>query len=188
MAVSDSFSALRVLYADIEARGSSICSSQTDWPCRKGCDSCCRHLAEVPRATKKEWDQTQVALKLLPPKTQEEIATRIANLAEASHKPIVCPFLHRESGSCSIYEARPTACRTYGFYVERDQGLYCPEIRSRVEEGVYQQVVWGNAESIDARLQQIGPQIDLLTWWQAYYSGSLHKNTAASGGTSTVRE
>jgi uncharacterized protein len=165
MAASDTFPALRVLYNDIQARVSSISSSQPDWPCRKGCDHCCRHLAELPSATKEEWQQARIALKLLATETQEDIAARISQLAEKIDKPIVCPFLHKESGSCSIYEARPTACRTYGFYVERDQGLYCRKIQSRVEEGLCQQVVWGNAESIDARLHQMGPQIDLLSWW-----------------------
>jgi uncharacterized protein len=162
MAVPPHFPALQVLYADIEARTNSIYSSQTDWPCRKGCDHCCRHLADVPHATKEEWQQAQIALKLLAPEKQKDIAARIAQLTETSSKPVVCPFLDQENGSCSIYEARPTACRTYGFYVERDQGLYCHKIQSRVEEGFYQQVIWGNAESVDARLQQIGPQIDLI--------------------------
>ena len=165
MAVSDPFSALHVLYTDIDVRVNSICSLQADWPCRKGCDHCCRHLAEMPRATKEEWQQAQIALKLLAPETQEAVTARIAQLAQSPDKPIVCPFLHRESGSCLIYDARPTACRTYGFYVERDQGLYCHKIQSRVDTGLYGNVVWGNVESIEARLQHIGPQIDLLSWW-----------------------
>jgi uncharacterized protein len=188
MAVSPHFPALQALYTDIEARTSGICSSQIDWPCRKGCDHCCRHLADVPCATKEEWQQAWISLKSLAPEAQKDIAARIAQLAVSSGKPIVCPFLEQESGSCTIYEARPTACRIYGFYVERDQGLYCYKIQSRLEEGSYQQVVWGNAESIDARLQQIGPQIDLLSWWTDHGFASLRKNTAPNGGKLTVME
>ena len=49
----------------------------------------------------------------------------------------ICPFLDREAGSCLIYDHRPVACRTYGFYVERDRGLYCGQIESRVNSGEF---------------------------------------------------
>ncbi len=78
---------------------------------------------------------------------------------DPAQRPIVCPFLDRTEHSCLIYEYRPVACRTYGFYVERDKGLYCEEIRIRVDSGEFSDVVWGNACSVETRMQSFGKQV-----------------------------
>ena len=44
------------IHADIDARVGSIREGRPDWLCGKGCDNCCRRLAEVPLLTRAEWD------------------------------------------------------------------------------------------------------------------------------------
>lgn len=57
------------------------------------------------------------------------------------------------------------ACRTYGFYVQRDQGLYCKDIESRVAAGSWTEVVWGNQDAVDHRLSALGETRDLTEWF-----------------------
>ena len=46
-------------------------------------------------------------------------------LTEQATRPAVCPMLDETASACRVYEYRPVACRTYGFYVQHDLGLYC---------------------------------------------------------------
>ena len=125
---------LAQLHADIETRVKAIRDSHSDWLCRQGCDGCCRRLAEVPRITAEEWDSLQEGLAALPPERLREISQEIAALAGQVSRPIVCPMLDRADGACLVYVQRPVACRTFGFYVQRDLGLYCKDIESHVAE------------------------------------------------------
>jgi len=156
---------LAQLHADIEARVSAIRDDNLDWLCRMGCDGCCRRLAEVPRLTAAEWDLLRDGLAALPPERLLEIGRNIAALAEQSSRPIVCPLLDRSAGACLVYVHRPVACRTYGFYVQRDQGLYCKDIQARVAGGALGDVVWGNQDAIDRRLGSLGETRDLTEWF-----------------------
>ncbi len=156
---------LAQLHADIEARVSAIRDDNLDWLCRMGCDGCCRRLAEVPRLTAAEWDLLRDGLAALPPERLLEIGRNIAALAEQPSRPIVCPLLDRSAGACLVYVHRPVACRTYGFYVQRDQGLYCKDIQSRVAGGALGDVVWGNQDAIDRRLGSLGETRDLTEWF-----------------------
>ncbi|WP_333878315.1 YkgJ family cysteine cluster protein [Methylobacter sp.] len=162
---------LTQLHADIEARVQSIREGNPDWLCRMGCDSCCRRLAEVPRLTAEEWDLLRDGLAALPPERLLEIGQDIAALAEQSSRPIVCPLLDRSAGACLVYEHRPVACRTYGFYVQRDLGLYCKDIESRVADGAWAEVVWGNQDVIDRRLGGLGDTRDLTEWFAHWEEG-----------------
>jgi len=162
-------STLDPLHADIEARVRIIRDGHPDWLCRQGCDGCCRRLAEIPRLTAAEWDRLRQGLEALPPKLLREIGQDISALAELPSRPIVCPMLDRSAGACRVYAHRPVACRTYGFYVQRDQGLYCKDIESRVAEGALAEVVWGNHDAIDRRLCGLGDTRELTEWfarWQ----------------------
>ena len=47
---------LNHLHSDIYDRVRSISEDNNDWPCRVGCDNCCRRLAEIPQLTMAEWD------------------------------------------------------------------------------------------------------------------------------------
>jgi Fe-S-cluster containining protein len=144
------------LQREIDSRAREITAAQIAWPCRRGCDYCCRNLAEPPRLTRAEWDLVNQGLARLAPSVKLEIAARVR---EGEKR--ICPFLDRGAGSCLIYQHRPVACRTYGFYVERDRGLYCRRIEQRVESGEFAEVVWGNAAGVEARLESLGEKISL---------------------------
>ena len=144
------------LHTDIDARVSAIRAHRPDWPCSKGCDHCCRQLAAVPQLTATEWDVLKQGLQLLDARRQQEIRRAVAALSEAAPGPVVCPMLERESGACPVYAHRPVACRSYGFYVERHQGLFCPEIEARVAQDAYPDVVWGNQAALDTALARLG--------------------------------
>lgn len=159
---------LTQLHADIDARVSAVRSDHPDWLCRMGCDGCCRRLAEIPRLTSEEWDLLREGLAALPPERLREIGQEIAALADQSSRPIVCPLLDQEAGACRVYTHRPVACRTYGFYVQRDQGLYCKDIESCVAGGVLADVVWGNQDSIDRRLGDLGDTRELTEWFACW--------------------
>jgi Fe-S-cluster containining protein len=156
------------LHHEIDSRTREIASSHGNWPCHKGCDACCRRLAEPPRLTRAEWDLLEEGLKRLPADQRREIAARIGR-----NETTICPFLDREAGACLVYEYRPTACRTYGFYVERDRGLYCQQIEAKVEAGEMPDVVWGNVAGVDATLAELGEKIGLIEWFNDWLESSL---------------
>jgi Fe-S-cluster containining protein len=84
-------------------------------------------------------------------------------------------MLEESTGACRVYVHRPVACRTYGFYVERDQGLYCSDIEARVADGGWADVVWGNQANIERRLGDLGDTRDLTEWfvpWLATLGGT----------------
>jgi Fe-S-cluster containining protein len=157
---------LSKLHADIELRVQIIRNSHADWLCGLGCDSCCHRLSEIPLLTITEWDLLKEGLAALPPEQLLEIGQDITALTEQTSRPIVCPMLDRSAGACRVYAHRPVACRTYGFYVQRDKGLYCKDIESRVADGDWAEVVWGNQDAIDHRLSGLGDTRELTQWFR----------------------
>ncbi|MGZ5075940.1 MAG: YkgJ family cysteine cluster protein [Methylobacter sp.] len=160
---------LTELHNDIDARVQAIRDNHADWLCGLGCDGCCHRLAEVPLLTSAEWDLLKQGLAALPPDTLREIGRDIAALAGQTERPIVCPLLDRATRACRVYAHRPVACRTYGFYVQRDKGLYCKDIEARVADGAWAGVVWGNQDAVDRHLGGLGDTRDLSEWftrWQ----------------------
>ena len=158
-------SELTQLHQDIDSRVRGIRENQPDWLCGKGCDSCCKRLAEVPQLTATEWDLLREGLALLSPAHLADIGEKISALNQQTSRPIVCPLLDHDSGACPVYLQRPVACRTYGFYVQRDLGLYCRDIESLVAEGQLPDVVWGNHDAIDHRLTSLGESRPLTEWF-----------------------
>lgn len=156
---------LERLHADIDARVAAIRSERPDWLCRQGCQGCCHRLADIPRLSLAEWRLLDEGLALLPSEILRAVAGDVAALAEQSVRPIVCPLLDRASGSCRVYPQRPIACRTYGFYLQRDKGLYCKDIEAQVDNGVLNDVVWGNHDAVDRRLQALGETRALTEWF-----------------------
>ena len=148
------------LHADIDARVKAISEDNPDWLCRLGCDGCCRRLAEVPRLTAEEWEWLRDGLAALSAERLREIGRDVAVLAKQTSRPIVCPMLDQSAGACMIYAHRPVACRTYGYYVQREQGLYCKDIEARVADGDWAGVVWGNHAPVDRRLSRLGDTRD----------------------------
>lgn len=163
--------ALSQLHADIDSRVQTIRENRPDWLCGKGCDRCCRRLAEEPQLTAAEWDLLREGLATLSPEHLQKISREIAALADQRSRPITCPMLDRATGACPVYAQRPVACRTYGFYVQRDLGLYCPDIESLVANGGLTDVVWGNHDAIDLRLAGLGKSLKLTEWFQRWESG-----------------
>ena len=161
--------ALTRLHLDIDARVGSIRENRPDWLCGKGCDNCCRRLAAMPQLTATEWALLREGLAKLSPEQLREISQKVAALGDAPARPVVCPLLDHATGACRVYAQRPVACRTYGFYVQRDLGLYCHDIESRVAEGTLADVVWGNHDAIDRQLAGFGESRSLHEWfarWQ----------------------
>jgi Fe-S-cluster containining protein len=160
-------SALFRLHEEIAGRVRQIREDQADWLCAKGCDHCCRHLADIPQLTAAEWDCLAPALAALSATQRRTISQKMAAMADQTTPPWVCPLLDTASGACMVYAERPIACRTYGFYVQRDQGLYCHDIAAAVDRGELPDVVWGNHDSIDRRLTDLGEKRPLSDWFAA---------------------
>lgn len=155
--MNDAQQKLQIIDDRIEARVQAIRADRDWWPCRRGCDHCCRHLARPLELSPLEWVRVDEAVAAL--KTQirasvnnkiNELLVQIAEDTVGSH--VVCPYLDESSGSCLIYEARPIACRTYGFFVARNGDRYCKLIESEVSSRGDNDIVWGNAEAIDDEL------------------------------------
>lgn len=164
--------ALPLLYAEIEARVQAIRTDHPEWLCAKGCAGCCRRLAAVPQLTAAEWDLLQQGLAALAPQRLGEVRRNIEALSGAQSSPVTCPLLDRTTNACLVYAQRPVACRTYGFYVQRDLGLYCADIESSVARGELDDVVWGNHDRIDQRLAAIGEARALTEWFAREENGS----------------
>ena len=156
---------LQSLHADIDARAHHIREGHPDWPCAKGCDSCCRQLARLPQLTSTEWELLRPALAALPPDQIERIRRNMDAVATQNSAPVVCPLLDEASGACPVYAQRPVACRTYGFYMQRGIGLYCQEIKAGVDRGELAEVVWGNQDAIDRSLAESGETRALDAWF-----------------------
>lgn len=177
---------LTLLLEQVERRCDAIRSAHGNWPCRKGCDACCRRLAAVPLLSPPEVELLREGVSTLPPEVRAGIAARISGLGAA---PIVCPFLDEDAAACLIYECRPVACRTYGYYVDREAGLYCSAIRDAVDRGDFAGVLWGNQEAVDRRLDGYGERLELAVILDAgnaglrvdSYAGSIHNQRDFTG-------
>lgn len=163
---------LNQLHAEIAQRVTAITQEHPDWPCRKGCGNCCRQLARIPQLTQAEWMLLQRGLMALPEAELAAVARGVASQAVAVPAPVTCPLLDLERDACRVYAQRPVACRTYGFYVQRDKGLYCQDILQQVERGERKDVVWGNQDGIDRQLASLGGTRALTDWFQEWMACS----------------
>lgn len=153
---------LPVLDQAIDDRVDATRAAHAFWPCAKGCDRCCRSLPVLPTIRRAEWERLEAAVRALAPEVQEDFVRRV-RAAEAMAAPLTCPVLDLASGACRTYEARPIACRTYGYYTERDGGLHCGIVTEAVA-GHGAEVVWGNGEAIERTLQALGEPRSLAAW------------------------
>ena len=168
---------LEDLYRRIDTRVSSITGTHAWWPCRKGCDHCCRHLAAPLTVTRLEWTYLWEGFQSLPPEAQAEVRAHAAKL-EGTQRPYTCPFLDREAGGCRVYEHRPMACRTYGFYVSQGSGNWCHFIRGLLDQHGEGDIIWGNQDSLEDTLERLsGATLSLFEWFAA------HPPEPTSGGT-----
>ena len=164
---------LTELHADIDARVDAIRESRPDWLCRRGCDACCRRLAEIPVLTQAEWDWLLPGLRALPPEQLALIREAVCRWADDPSRPLVCPLLDPSAGACRVYPYRPVACRTYGFYVERDLGLYCKDIEAQVDSGDLAEVVWGNQDRVARSLRDLGETRELTAWFEMTFAAPV---------------
>ncbi len=179
------------LHADIEVRVQAIRAGHRQWPCTKGCAGCCRHLADVPQLTEAEWRLLLEGLATLPAERLGQIGRDLAALDNRRQRPVVCPLLDRSTNACPVYAQRPVACRSYGFYVQRDHGLYCSDIEAQVTAGVLADVVWGNHDAIDRHLASLGGARPLTEWfarWQDGKQAAARQQSASLRTTSSDKE
>jgi Fe-S-cluster containining protein len=163
---------LQILYDAIGGRTAGIAGAHGNWPCKRGCDDCCRRLAELPRATRLEWERLWAAVRALPPAVQRDVDERCAALlreaAAGARSLLTCPFLDRDAGACLVYQDRLAACRTYGFYAARDGGRWCQRVEAIATGPTGRDVVWGNHAAVDADLAALdGPALTLAEWFAA---------------------
>lgn len=138
----------------IDDRVSATRNSRADWPCAKGCDDCCRSLASEPLLSEPEWLLLQSALTPL-------LCEKIEATANAP-RPVTCPLLELSTGACLVYEVRPLACRTYGYYAERDKVLGCYRIESIAAAN--DTILWGNQAAVERDAATLGPMRPLSQW------------------------
>lgn len=154
---------LEHLYERIEVRCRAVTEAAPDWPCAKGCDACCRSLAEPPRATRAEWQRLLGALARLEPEVQARVRRQVGEMARLASgnpppKSHVCPLLDLGTHSCRVYAGRLSACRTYGFYVSREKGAWCDRVRTLAE---VRPVILGNEDALEAELARLGPAVGI---------------------------
>jgi Fe-S-cluster containining protein len=154
-------SALLQIQHEVRLRVDEIATSHGNWPCRKGCDECCRRLASAPLVSLDEWKAIAGALDALPSDVADAARERIRDSVSAT-RPAICPLLDTGSGTCLVYEARPVACRAYGFYVDRQDVLGCSRIEAVGEQSP--EIVWGNQASLEKRVDALGPAAYLAEW------------------------
>jgi Fe-S-cluster containining protein len=144
----------------IDARVQAIRQERDWWPCQRGCDHCCRHLAHPPELSPVEWARVDEAVALLPISERVMVEQRIdallQQIAERTlSSSVVCPYLNEQEGACRIYAARPIACRTYGFFVAHHEDQYCQKIEAEMMNRGEDAIVWGNAETVRNDVEQI---------------------------------
>lgn len=129
--------------------------------------------------TRVEWELLREGLDALAPDVRAGVDAGIAELAAAEREKrvprhVVCPMLDQDAGACRVYAHRPSACRTYGFYVERGIGLHCDMITEAVAARPAEEepIVWGNAESVDYALARVAGAEASLTAWASSSSSS----------------
>jgi len=173
---------LLAIYDDVERRTRATGEAHAWWPCRRGCDTCCRRLADVPRLVRAEWDLLEEGLAAVEPEVRAAILARVAALDAAERagqlpRHVTCPMLDEREGACLVYAHRPGACRTYGFYVERELGLHCELVTAAVENTAASvaPVVWGNQQGVDYALARLAETAEAplpLTAWLRSSSSS----------------
>ena len=155
---------LQVLDREVAARCERTAQAFGPWPCAAGCDACCRSLAAVPELTASEWQRVREAILALTRSERAAVAHAIERrMALGNERPIACPLLDPDRGLCRVYEARPIACRTYGFYADRDGVLGCERIAAVAERE--SDVVWGHHDAVIGVVATLGEARSLLEWF-----------------------
>ncbi len=147
--MEDSASArLTVLQTEVGARIAQMQRSHGPWPCAAGCDACCRRLGALPQLTKAEFVPLWRAIEAMP--DAAAVVAAIASAEPNAQGHWTCPLLDAERGQCRVYDVRPIACRTYGFYAGREGDYWCEQVTGHL--GARRDtLVAGNQAAIDRR-------------------------------------
>jgi uncharacterized protein len=117
-AVQRAFDNYRAILAKVDAFAAAVTERRAgDLACRPGCDACCRVELSVCHL---EADAIRRHLKGLPPAVRERLRERAGSTQGRR-----CVMLETE-GTCAIYDARPTVCRTQGLPLRYPKG-FVPE-------------------------------------------------------------
>jgi Fe-S-cluster containining protein len=119
---------LQALYLTVDQVVAGV-AAKTELPCRRGCSHCCKDVP--PPVSPSEWKAIVEHLRTLPTEPRRKVLGRALELYARHTEQIEqierepqrfdelsramgyeCPFLVEEA--CSIYPARPHACRLYG--------------------------------------------------------------------------
>jgi Fe-S-cluster containining protein len=159
--------ALEALYQRVEDRAADISGAHAWWPCRRGCDHCCRHLSAPLPLTGLEWRYLWEGFLRLPAEVQADVRARVAELGAS--RPYTCPFLDREAGACRVYAHRPLACRSYGFAAARNGGRWCHFISDLLARHGDGDIVWANQDALEETVASLGgPTSTLFEWFAAH--------------------
>jgi Fe-S-cluster containining protein len=135
------------LYFLMDSLVDEVKKTYPELPCKNKCSLCCENYG-IPRVTTIEW---QVVHKYIVKEMPEELRKKVIQQTIDMHTPQIeelteeqnriqephtkrikansprpkfkcghCPFLVDQS--CSIYKARPSICRAYGFFSIRVEG------------------------------------------------------------------
>ncbi|MBW8334487.1 MAG: YkgJ family cysteine cluster protein [Prolixibacteraceae bacterium] len=116
------FMAIESLYTNIDVLNDSIVAlaerQKIPVACHKGCQWCC-HQAVYANSYELHFLSEKIKVRYSPEdilKLQERTETKFAVSSKMSEEEVAkykspCPLL--ENGACSVYEARPMACRIY---------------------------------------------------------------------------
>jgi Fe-S-cluster containining protein len=149
------------IYEDIAHRvGATQRDHGSSWPCKKGCSTCCERLSREPELTEAEWDHLREGITNLEPTVRTHVEDAIRQLTPTATGPVICPMLDRNEGVCLVYEHRPAACRTYGFFARKGDILACQLVVDLAADK--HDVVWGNHERID---HDLGSETRSLSEW-----------------------
>ncbi len=161
---------LTEVYKEIETRVAQAQRTHPVWPCKKGCDACCRRLAQPPEFTAVEWLRLYQGIQTLPNAIQDDIKEKVAALAhrdETEQSFVVCPLLDEEKGACHVYAHRPAACRMYGFYVSQHNNQWCQLIEDLFQAGDLEGAMLGNHTAMRRLIRQkFGDTRSIVQWWQ----------------------
>jgi Fe-S-cluster containining protein len=92
----------------------------------------------------------------------EQLREQVQRSGDAG--PFVCPLLDAGRGVCLVYQARPLACRTYGFYASHHHDAWCERVAEHVVDA-RAGLVLGNLDAVERDLsQQAAERRDMLAW------------------------
>ena len=155
------------LYEQLDRRVEAILSQRPDWPCRLGCDACCRALGQLLEITEAEWNYLREGVAQLPPAVRAACEDAVLTAEPSSAGLYTCPFLNEETGGCRVYQHRPAACRMFGFYVSRIGNRWCNSIQAQDDAGELEGMVLGNQDAVEQQLTRLfGPARAISVWQQ----------------------